>query len=332
MNRIWKTLLVSLLASLLIHFLLLGFFPKITRPDFGKKPVVLETRIVSPKKPIRFKPLAPPRPKTAKPKASETGAPPSIARTESASPPQLTSAPTPASMPMPASTPQAASAPLPEQEKEVGVPSHAVLTFNVFRGNVNVGIAVHTWDITDDGRYAITNRVSATGIFALFVKGAMTQTSEGRVTEKGLQPELYTITRGGEQNRQEAHFDWKTMKLELVSNGVSQEVELEPMTQDQLSFLYQFAYTPPKEGIFSFHSTDGRKIDIYDYQILGEETVLSGAKKIRTLHLKKLHDAGVEGTEIWLDEDHYYWPVAVLMTDKNGDTMRQLISQIEEKR
>ena len=332
MSRIWKTLLVSLLVSLLIHLLLLGFFPKITWPDFGKKPIVLETRIVSPKKPVHFKPIAPPKPKATRHKVSEAGALPSVARTESANSPQPGSAPTPASMPMPAGTPRAASAPQPEQEKATGVPSHAVLTFNVFRGNVNVGIAVHTWDITDDGRYAITNRVEATGIFALFVKGAMTQTSEGRVTEKGLQPELYTITRGGGQNRQEAHFDWKTMKLELVSNGVRQEVKLEPMTQDQLSFLYQFAYTPPKEGIFSFHSTDGRKIDVYDYQILGEETVLSGTKKIRTLHLKKLHDAGVEGTEIWLDEDHYYWPVEVLMTDKNGGTMRQLISKIEERR
>ena len=320
MSRIWKTLLVSLL----IHLLLLGFFPKISWPDFGKQPLVLETRIVSPKKPIHFKPLAPPGSKARKSATSASGS-------ESANAPPPGSAPMPESMPVPESAPRAASAPQPEQEKEA-VPSHAVLTFTVFRGNVNVGIAVHTWEIMDDERYAITNRVEATGIFALFVKGAMTQTSEGRVTEKGLQPERYTITRGGEQNRQEAHFDWKTMELELVSNGTSREAKLEPMTQDQLSFLYQFAYTPPKEGIFRFHSTDGRKIDVYDYQILGEETVLTGTKKIRTLHLKKLHDAGVEGTEIWLDEDHYYWPVEVLMTDKNGDTMRQMISKIEEKR
>ncbi len=329
MSRIWKTLLVSLLVSLLIHLLLLGLLPRITWPDFGKSSIALETRLVSPKKPIRFKPITPPRPKIRK-SASSAAKSASASSLQPGSPPTPGSAPQPASMPMPESTPQAASAPQPEQE--AGVPNHAVLTFNVFRGNVPVGVAVHTWDIMGDGRYAITNRVEATGIFALFVKGAMTQTSEGQVTEKGLQPERYTITRGGAQNRQEAHFDWKAMKLELVADGASREAKLEPMTQDQLSFLYQFAYTPPKGGIFSFHSTDGRKIDVYDYQIIGEETVLAGTKEIRTLHLKKLHDTGVEGTEIWLDEDHYYWPVEVLMTDRHGDTMRQLISKIEEKR
>ncbi len=329
MNRIWKTLLVSLLVSLLIHLLLLGLFPRTTWPDFGKPSIVLDTRLVPPKKPIHFKPIVPPRPKARK-SATAAANSASAGSPQPVSLPRPESAPLPASMPVPESAPQAASAPQPEQE--AGVPNHAVLTFNVFRGTVPVGVATHTWDIMGDGRYAITNRVEAAGIFALFVKGAMIQTSEGRVTENGLQPEHYTITRGGAQNRQEAHFDWKAMKLELVANGTSREAKLEPLTQDQLSFLYQFAYTPPKAGIFSFHSTDGRKIDVYDYQIIGEETVLAGTKKIRTLHLKKLHDAGVEGTEIWLDEDHYYWPVEVLMTDRNGDTMRQMISKIEENR
>ncbi|HQT26870.1 MAG TPA: hypothetical protein PLK99_09795, partial [Burkholderiales bacterium] len=67
-----------------------------------------------------------------------------------------------------------------------------------------------------------------------------------------------------------------------------------------------------------------------DYRIIGEEILLSGAKRYRTLHLVKLHQKGVEGTDIWLDMDHYYWPVQVVITDKNGDTMKQFISNIEE--
>ena len=325
MSRTAKTLLLSLSISILIHFLLFGAFPEMKWPDSGKKTVSLEAEIVTPKKPVQFKPLAPP-----KPKAKLIPSKPVEPLPGSISSPRPESAPLPESAPEPASTPVAESAP-PATKKGTEVPDHARLTFRIFRGDANVGMAVQTWDIMDDGRYVITNKVEAIGIFALFVKGAMTQVSEGHVTEEGLRPDLYTITRGSMQNQQAAHFDWKAMRLLLVSNDVTKEEKLYPMTQDQLSFLYQFAYTPPQSGIFSFHATDGRKIDIYDYEILGEETLLTGTKKIRTLHLRKLHETGVEGTEIWLDMDHDYWPVQVVMTDRNGDVMKQLISDIEEK-
>ena len=313
MSRAAKILLASLAISILIHLLLLGAFPELKWPDFEKGPI--EVEIVQPKKPVEFKPLAPPKPRRhRKPAPSPSPAPEG----------------TPVSAPAPveASAPVSTTPPAPSEKKSV-VPEHAKLTFRVFRENANVGMAVQTWDI-DDGRYVITNKVEAIGIFALFVKGDITQSSEGHVTEEGLRPDLYTITRGSMENQQSAHFDWKAMTLELDSNGVSREEKLFPMTQDQLSFLYQFAYTPPESGIFSFHATDGRKIDIYDYEIMGEETLLIGSKKIRTIHLKKLHEPGIEGTEIWLDIDHYYWPVQVVMTDKNGNAMKQLISDIEE--
>lgn len=330
MSRAAKTLFVALLISLLVHLLLLATFPEFKWPDFGKHTFSIEAEIVTPKKPVKFKPLAPPKPRKAKPA-------PKPLPGSTVQMPKPISAPKPASAPMPASEPEpvlAKSEPVPAvkpaENKESEVPAHAILTFRIFRGDANVGMAVQTWNIMDNGRYVITNKVGAIGIFALFVKGSMTQVSEGHVTEEGLRPDLYTITRGSMANQQAAHFDWKSMKLDLVSNGVTKEVKLYPMTQDQLSFLYQFAYTPPRSGIFSFHATDGRKLDIYDYQILGEETLLSGTRRFRTLHLKKLHQPGVEGTEIWLDEDHYYWPVQVVMTDKNGDVMKQLISKIEE--
>lgn len=317
MSRIPRILIYALLVSLLIHIFLLGLIPKMSWPDFSKKTITLQARIVPPEKPVKFKPLAPPRPK-----AKRSAAPKALPRLEQA-----------ASAPLAASAPVAQSAPAAEKpaRKGLGVPMHAKLVFNVIRDNAVVGRAVQTWDISDDGHYKITNTVGAVGIFSLFVKGEMVQTSEGSVTDKGLRPDRYTITRGSASNRQEADFDWKGMTLDLITNGAKKQVPLLPMTQDQLSFLYQFAYTPPEAGIFSFHATDGRKLDTYDYQIVGEEEILSGTLKIRTIHLKKLHQQGVEGTEIWLDEDHYYWPVQVLMTDKKGDSMRQLITSIEEK-
>lgn len=310
MSRIARILILALLISLLIHLFLLGLVPKLSRPDFGKKSVILEARIVPPEKPVQFKPLVPPRPEAKRKPSPESSAGESKA----------------------SSAPVAQSAPAPREKPGAGkpeVPRHAKLVFDVIRDNAIVGRAVHTWDISGDGRYTITNKVGAVGIFSLFVKGEMTQTSDGKVTDQGLRPDRYTITRGSDANRQEADFDWNDMKLALISNGAKKEIELLPMSQDQLSFLYQFAYTPPKEGVFSFHATDGRKLDVYDYQIVGEDTLLSGTLKIRAIHLKKLHQPGVEGTEIWLDEDHYYWPVQILMTDKHGDAMRQLITTIE---
>ncbi len=327
MNRVTKTLLIALSISILIHLLIFGVTPELEWPDFEMKNPAIEARIVVPPKPVHFKPLAPPKPKGSR---KTPDAHPATKNTPlAASAPLAESAPQPVaeSAPQPAEKPAAKAA-----GKKTEVSMHAKLVFRVFRGkDLNVGIATHTWDIMEDGRYVITNKVEAIGIFALFVSKTITQVSEGHVTENGLRPDIYTITRGGVENQQSAHFDWEAMKLVLASGGNSREVDLDPSTQDQLSFLYQFAYTPPESGIFSFIATDGRKLDTYEYRILGEETILAGTQKIRTLHLKKLHDSGVESTEIWLDEDHYYWPVQVEMADKNGEVMRQVISGIEEK-
>ncbi len=317
MNRLAKTLLFALAISLLVHLLLFLFLEAPEFPEFHLREKSLKMELVKPPEPVKFKPIAPPRPKTAsKPVSRMAAKPVAIA------PVPGSSAPVPTSVPVAASRPEAA-----ESSK---VPLHAKLTFRVFRGrDIMVGIAVHTWDILEDGHYEITNRVQATGIFSLFVKKSIEQVSEGLVTGEGLRPDRYTVTRGGPENRQSARFDWKDGNLILESGASQKVVKLEPGTQDQLSFLYQFAYTPPKEGVFTFIATDGRKIDTYEYRILGEETLRTSTKKYRTLHLAKLHDAGVEGTEIWLDMDHYYWPVQVMMSDSKGDVLRQMLQEIE---
>ncbi|NNM82481.1 MAG: DUF3108 domain-containing protein [Burkholderiales bacterium] len=315
MNRLAKTLLFALAISLLVH-LLLFFFPDVPS-EFTLKEEPLRMELVPPPKPVKFKPIAPPGPKRA----------PAPSRTEKTASPLAASEPAPEPMSRSSPAPVAASEP---QAAPSRVPLHAKLTFRVFRGqDIMVGTAVHTWDIQDDGHYEITNQVEATGIFSLFVKGAIEQVSEGQVTGEGLRPDRYTVTRGGPENRQTARFDWKEGKLTLDSGSSEKTVALEPGTQDQLSFLYQFAYTPPKEGVFTFIATDARKIDTYEYRILGEETLRTGTQKYRTLHLAKLHDTGVEGTEIWLDMDHYYWPVQVMMSDSKGNVLRQMIDKIE---
>lgn len=329
MSRTAKFLLYALLASVLVHFLLLYLLPKFDWPDFAGGEITAE--IVPIKSTAsNFKPIAPPKPKAQAEKPAEKAGAAPVKKAESALPASsAAAAQVSAPVALAASEVVAEKPKVEKKAKAAGdeVPKRATLVFDVYKGTLRVGRALQEWEIRDDGHYSISNSIEATGLFSLFYSKKMLQSSVGTITENGLRPDLYTIVRGDEKNRQSSRFDWEKMTVSLESDSGKREVKLDPSTQDQLSFIYQFAYSKPVSGVFHFMGTDGRKVDSYDYAILGEEELDIDGKKTRTLHLKKLHSS--EGTDLWLAIDHYYWPAKIRMTDKNGDSLEQVIREIK---
>jgi len=108
-------------------------------------------------------------------------------------------------------------------------------------------------------------------------------------------------------------------------------VPLPEGSQDLLSFIYQIATAPPQSGNFQLFITNGRKLDSYEYQVLGEEMLDLPMGQVRSLHLSRVHAPNEDGTDFWLGLDLHNLPVKIRFTDRDGGVAEQIASDIQIK-
>jgi hypothetical protein len=72
----------------------------------------------------------------------------------------------------------------------------------------------------------------------------------------------------------------------------------------------------------------GRKLNLYRYRVLGTETVTTPAGTFQALHLSKEHGKDEDGTELWLAKSRNYFPVRVLIEEKDGGKLEQQLESI----
>lgn len=344
--RVGWRLVLALGLSLLLHVLLLvnPEFHLAPPPPPMSKPLEIQARLLHPKPPRppipqpKREPAAPPKAKPQllrpppKPRATQPIAPDhppadAPAPETAAAPTNATEAPRPAPPASNVSAPTADTVPAPPPDP---LPAKAEIRYDLYKGSqgLKVGQVIHQWERRGDS-YAITSVAQATGIFTLFKSGRYVQTSQGKITAQGLQPSLFWIQRGQAVDTTEsARFDWEAHTLTYGSYQDARTVPLPTGAQDLLSFAYQFAFAAPLQGDLHLYITNGRKLDSYDYRVVGQETVQTPMGPLQALHLTKIHAPGEDGTDIWLGMDYDYLPVKVVLTDKEGDTAEQVINGI----
>lgn len=317
MPRFVKRLLWALVISLGIHLaLLLG--PNISLPTSFAPPATMEARLEPPPpKPLPAKKPLPPKPKKT---ARQKPAAPQPAMQNSLGEAEAEAAPSPGPEPEPPAVADAAPP----------LPRHAQIQFLLYKGldGLAVGRVTQTWD-SDGKTYTLSQVAEASGLFSLFVSGKHVQESRGEITPAGLRPLSFRTERGSQAKEKvdTAQFDWATGRLNLSSGGEGRTAELPADAQDQLSFIYQFAFAPPRDGV-RLSITSGRKIDTYSYQPMGEEVLDTPLGPLKTLRISRRHKASEEGADIWLAVDYHNLPVKIRLIDKNGDAGEQMVSEI----
>src|SRR5574340_1549997 len=116
--------------------------------------------------------------------------------------------------------------------------------------------------------------------------------------------------------------------LTLGGSQDKRSVALPEQAQDLLSFAYHLALTAPHSGTVRLFITNGRKLDSYDYEVIGEESLETPLGPLVTQHLARRRGTSGEGAEIWLAVDYHYLPVKARLIDKKGDIAEQVASEI----
>lgn len=233
---------------------------------------------------------------------------------------------------IPESVAETVSEPVADTALEVVLPALNALPPRIdMRFQVRYGFAsgeqTLLW-VSDGTHYTVTSVAAATGLVGVFYRGRFVQTSRGRITPHGLQPEEFWDQRG--DRRSSARFDAAHSRYTLTpASGPPRHFDTSgDDPQDALSLFFQFALTaPPSEPELSYTVFNGRKLRDYVYSVRGEAMLDTELGTLRTLHLVR-HLDGDSRFEIWLAIDRHYLPVRVLRSDDKGNEVELRVQSI----
>lgn len=212
-------------------------------------------------------------------------------------------------------------------------PTSVKAAYDVFKDGLHVAIASETFDRAE-GKYQVVSEQSPAGLLAMFVRTRARVSSSGTVTANGLRPDQFDYGRLDDASKNvSARFDWDARLLRMSFDGRTETAALAAGTQDRLSVMYQFMFTPVERlRDLAFPMTsNGKKIENYRYQLAGEETLDTPLGKLKTLHLVKQRENGDNGVEIWLSTENNLFPVKLLISENDGSRFEQLITRLEAR-
>ena len=178
------------------------------------------------------------------------------------------------------------------------------------------------------GTYRVVEEWHGKGVFALL--GGITRTSSGTIAGGVLRPKEFSDVRTG-RDPARAVFDWTGKRLTLESHGKSRTQPMPAHAQDKLSMLYALGFDVGRKNPITINATDGKGVSRYVFDIEGKQMIQTPAGKFDALRLVKRKDGPDDhGTEIWLAPNRGYLPVRILITDKDGTRIDQVVTRIDQ--
>ena len=162
--------------------------------------------------------------------------------------------------------------------------------------------------------------------------GARSQSSSGRLTEFGLQPERF-----GDKFKQEvaAHFERSKGIVSFSANTPSQA--LQDGAQDRLSLYLQLASlmqgNPEMRQLgqqIQLQVVSGRSAEVWAFAVTKQETLTLPIGSLPALKVSRLPLQQYDQTiDMWLSPTHGYLPVRVRIAQSNGDVLEQFLRKVE---
>lgn len=146
--------------------------------------------------------------------------------------------------------------------------------------------------------------------------------------ENGIpKPLSYDSKRGTLLKKRENHlaFNWSTHTGSFIHKKKSGNFSLVEGIQDPLSSTLLLAlHIQDGKSDIKFLEAKGKSQDTRQFVLLGTPEITTQSGKIKTYHLKRLHEDDKRHTELWLHFDYPFIPVKVSQTDEGDRFLLEL--------
>jgi hypothetical protein len=212
------------------------------------------------------------------------------------------------------------------------LPRRGRISYSLYYGDerILVGNVVQTWEVQANS-YLLTSAGESTGLVELLWPQRLRYVSRGKITRRGMQPELFEAsrTRRGKNEVSQARFDWSTGSLSYGYPNNPKTAPLPEDAQDLVSFMFQFVLAPPPPGRYRLPIASGPRFETYEVEVSAETSIETPLGTLRTLPVRQIPRSGQGTIEIWLAADYRYLPVRIRHYDRKGHfTGEQMVNEI----
>ena len=189
-------------------------------------------------------------------------------------------------------------------------------------GFFDIGKTKRTLSLQKDGRYIFTSTTKATGMFAMFFNGKITERSIWEYHQGRARPLQYSYkdTNKKKERNVSLEFDWKNKTVTNTINGEPWDMEITPDTQDKLIYQINIMFSLLADNnlkTMTINVADGGKLKNHEVIIQKKETIETPAGKYKTIRVRR--DDGKRVTTLWCAPELNYLPVRIEHY-KKGDT------------
>lgn len=209
------------------------------------------------------------------------------------------------------------------------MPARILLSYEL-RSSLVDGRAEIRWRKTADQGYVIDGGIEANGFFATMFAGRLEQESRGKLTENGIRPDHFSLRRG-DAPAEFAEFKWEKWEIRQQRTRGEHTQALSLNGQDLLSFLFQFGFEfdkPVTPTQVAFTITNARKMDLYEFRLVGKETLVLPIGEMETLHVTRNTGDPAETYDAWLAPTMHYLPVKLMFKLGGRVQVEQLANRV----
>jgi hypothetical protein len=205
--------------------------------------------------------------------------------------------------------------------KTLPIPNNFSVEYILQSGFFDIGKTKRTLSLQKDGLYIFTSTTKATGMFAVFFNGKITERSIWEFYKGRARPLQYSYKDTNKKKRNVSlAFDWDKKTVTNTINGEPWKMEITPDTQDKLIYQINIMLSLLEDSnieIMNINVADGGKLKNYDAIIQEKETIETPAGKFETIRVSR--DDGKRVTTLWCAPELNYLPVRIEHY-KKGDT------------
>ncbi|MCV6638909.1 DUF3108 domain-containing protein [Candidatus Albibeggiatoa sp. nov. NOAA] len=204
-------------------------------------------------------------------------------------------------------------------------------TYHVYAKGLHIGTGVRRLELLDNQEYMFRSESETTGLFSLFRKDKIVESSRFTVTNQQIQPLEYNYhhTGGKKERHQIILFHWD----ENIAIGIKQDEPWEiPLTLDVLDKMsYQLAVMQAlkqENYTLSYKIADSGKIKQYDPRLAGNEILQTQLGDVEAVKFERISPNGERRTTLWCAPQFQFLPIKV-EHDEKGDVLRFELISIE---
>lgn len=166
----------------------------------------------------------------------------------------------------------------------------------------------------------------------MMIGNVLKVTSHGRISDSTLLPEQFD-EKSFNKNPRTIHFNQTSHSVTLTPKDPAQAAAVN--TQDRASITWQLAgllhantnLTQPNTT-FSIPVAEPRDINLWQFTVIGNETLTTPIGNINTLHIRRDEDKRHQTIDFWFAPDNNWYPVQLHFNEKDGDFFYQTITKI----